>query len=65
MFKERHYGVHLAGAYPDFMDTGCVFSNFACSTQMLDEDNSRELSHQGGGKRGQRIYVGVATFGDV
>ena len=65
VFEEHHYGVHLASTYADFMDTGCVSRNFSCSAQVLDEDNLRELPRRGGSKRGQRVYVGVATSGDV
>ena len=65
VFEERYYGVHAAGTYPDFMDTSCVFRNFACFAQVLDEDNLRELLRREGSKRGQRICVGVATSRDV
>ena len=41
------------------------FATLLSLPQMLNEDNPRELPHRGGGKRGQRICVGVATSGDV
>ena len=50
VFEERYYEVHPTKAYSDLMGTDHVFGNFA---QMLDEDNSRELSCRGGGKCGQ------------